>query len=60
METELKVLESICKDNDLSIQLFSQLLRSAEKFSYDNTSPSARRKDYLDLINYYSKNKGGQ
>lgn len=54
---ELKVLESICNDFDLPLKLVSQLLRSAEGYSYENASPAVRRKDYLDLITFYAKNE---
>lgn len=54
-EQELEILSKICKDHDLSIKSVHQLLKSAEKFSYENISPSARKKEYLDLIDFYVK-----
>lgn len=54
-EKELQILSEICKDNGLSIKSVHQLLKSAEKFSYENISSSARKKEYLDLIDFYIK-----
>jgi len=54
-EKELEILSNICKDNDLSIKSLHQLLKTAEKFSYENISPAARKKEYFDLIDFYVK-----
>ncbi|EEM74407.1 hypothetical protein bthur0010_55780 [Bacillus thuringiensis serovar pondicheriensis BGSC 4BA1] len=54
-EQELELLAKICKENELSTKLAYDLLRSAEKFSYENTSENHRKKDYLDLIDFYAK-----
>lgn len=54
-EKELVILSKICKDNDLSIKSLHQLLKTAEKFSYENVSAGARKKEYLDLIDFYIK-----
>ncbi|MEM5644642.1 DNA modification system-associated small protein [Bacillus cereus] len=43
-EQELELLAKICKENELSTKLAYDLLRSAEKFSYENTSENHRKK----------------
>lgn len=58
---ENKILENVCQKYELPTKLVEQLLKSAEIFSYENVSISTRKKDYLDLINFYTKSKkGGQ
>ncbi|HDX9588867.1 TPA: hypothetical protein ROX98_001831 [Bacillus pseudomycoides] len=54
-EQELELLARICKENEVSIKLAHDLLKSAEKFSYENASERQRKKDYLDLIDFYAK-----
>lgn len=54
-EKELEILGKICKENNLSIKSVYNLLKTAEKFSYENISPAARKKEYLDLIDFYLK-----
>lgn len=56
---EAKVLVEMCKKNDLPVKIVQLLLKSAEKFSYENTSPNARKKEYLDLIDFYAKKGNG-
>lgn len=58
---ESQLLEKICQKYELPKKLVEQLLKSSERFTYENVSDSVRKKDYLDLINFYTKNKkGGQ
>ncbi|AYA76015.1 hypothetical protein DOE78_11515 [Bacillus sp. Y1] len=54
-EQELEILGKVCKENNVSIKSLHQLLKSAEKFSYENITASARKKEYLDLIDFYIK-----
>lgn len=51
---ETKILAEICRKNDLPVKIIQLLLRSAKKHSYENISASARKKEYLELIQYYS------
>ncbi|MED3896437.1 hypothetical protein P4797_15845 [Priestia aryabhattai] len=53
---ELELLARVCKQNDIPLKLASQLIRSAEKLSYENVSQSVRTKEYQDLIDFYTKN----
>jgi hypothetical protein len=57
---EAKALEEVCEKNDLPVKIVQLLLKSAEKFSYENTSPNARKKEYLDLIDFYAKKGKGE
>lgn len=58
-EQELKLLTKVCKENEIPLKMVKELLNSAEKFSYENSSPASRRKEYIDLIDFFSKtNKG--
>ncbi|MGO4890408.1 DNA modification system-associated small protein [Anaerobacillus sp. MEB173] len=56
---EKALLEKICNENNLSVKLVSELIKSAEKFSYENISLNVRIKEYLDLINFYATNDKG-
>ncbi|MCJ7989289.1 DNA modification system-associated small protein [Priestia sp. YIM B13446] len=53
---ELELLAKVCKQNDIPLKLASQLIRSAEKLSYENVSQSVRTKEYQDLIDFHTKN----
>ncbi|WP_099353721.1 DNA modification system-associated small protein [Fredinandcohnia onubensis] len=58
-EKELELLAKVAKENNLPIKMLHQFIKSAEKFSYENLSPGARKKEYTDLISFYAKqNKG--
>jgi hypothetical protein len=60
-EKEAQLLNKICKEHDLPSKLVRELIRSAGKFTYENSTPAARRKEYTDLITFYLKgNKGDQ
>lgn len=54
-EQEMQLLTKVCRENNLPMKLVIQLKKLAEEFSYKNSSPSERRKEYTDLIYYYSK-----
>lgn len=54
-EQELELLASVAKENDLPIKMLHQFLKTSEKFSYENLSDGARKKEYIDLISFYSK-----
>jgi hypothetical protein len=53
---ELNLLAKICDQNDISLKLARELLRTAKSLSYDNVSQSGRIKEYQDLIEFHSKN----
>jgi hypothetical protein len=53
---ELELLAKICYQNNIPLKLAKELIRSAERLSYENVSQSARINEYQELIDYYSKN----
>lgn len=53
---ELELLAKICDQNDISLKLARELLRTAKTLSYENVTQSARIKEYHDLIKFHSKN----
>lgn len=57
-EKEIQLLSKICREHDLPMKMVSELLKSAIKFSYENTAESVRLKDYSELIDYYGNGKG--
>ncbi|MFD1739512.1 DNA modification system-associated small protein [Bacillus salitolerans] len=60
-DQELELLAKVSKENNIPIKLVHTLLKTAEKFSYENQSASARKKEYLNLINFHRKQvKGDQ
>ncbi|KRF01089.1 hypothetical protein ASG89_26130 [Paenibacillus sp. Soil766] len=58
-EKELQLLSKLCRENNLPLKMVSELLKSAEKFSYENTTDTVRVKDYTGLIDFYSKDIKG-
>ncbi|KIV56077.1 hypothetical protein AM501_20615 [Aneurinibacillus migulanus] len=56
---KLDILEKICNENELPMKMVQQLLKSAEKFSYENVSLNTRKKEYTDLIDFYTKSSKG-
>jgi hypothetical protein len=52
-EKELEILNELCKENDLNTKGVYQIIRQAEKMSYENVSDRARRKEYSDLIEFH-------
>lgn len=59
-ESEQKILETICNDNDLPVELVTKLLRSAEKFSYENALLASRKREYQELIDFHFKTYKGE
>lgn len=58
-DKELEILTKICHEHNLPFKLVQQLISSAEKFTYENTTANARKKEYQDLIDFYSKRTQG-
>jgi hypothetical protein len=56
---EFELMNSLCLENNLNLELIKTLFKEAEKFSYENATAGARKKEYLDLITYYSKQDKG-
>ncbi|WP_307723520.1 hypothetical protein, partial [Brevibacillus agri] len=54
-EKELQLLSTLCSENKIPTKLAYEIIKSAVKFSYENLSPNARKKEYFDLIDFYSK-----
>lgn len=59
-EKELQVLSKLCRENNLPMKMVNELLKSANKFSYENTTDAVRLKDYTGLIDFYSKDIKGE
>lgn len=57
---ERALLMSICMTEKVPVALGEQLIKSAEKLSYEIQSPASRVKQYEDLINFYFKKKKGE
>jgi hypothetical protein len=53
---EIELLAKICYQNNLSLKLAKNLIKEAEKLSYENVSQGGRIKEYQDLINFHIKN----
>lgn len=53
---EIELLAKICYQNNLPLKLAKDLLKEAEKLSYENVSQGGRIKEYQDLINFHIKN----
>lgn len=58
-EKELQLLSKLCRENNLPMKVVNELLNSANKFSYENTTEAVRLKDYTGLIDYYTKDIKG-
>jgi hypothetical protein len=56
---EKELITELCKENDLNIDLVDRLFKEAKRLSYENVTLGARKKEYLDLITYYSKQDKG-
>ena len=52
---EINLLNKLCSDEGIPVELANQLLKSAKKFSYENVPATARTKDYQDLIDFHTK-----
>lgn len=57
-EKENILLTKLSSQYDVSLELIQKLLRAAEENNYSNKSINERRTDYLNLINFYSRNQG--
>jgi len=54
---ELILLNNLCKEHNISLNLAQELLVTSNKFMYENISQSARIKEYKSLLDYYNKRK---
>lgn len=54
---ELELLEKICKQNNVSLKLAREVIKTSRKFSYENVSKGNRLNEYEKLIDYYSNEK---
>ena len=54
---EQQLLANICYQNKIPLKLASELIKAAEKFSYENVSQGTKLKEYQELIDLYTKNK---
>lgn len=52
---ELELLAKLCKQDNLPLKLAMELIRSAEKYAYENNTQGARIDDYHKLIKHYTK-----
>lgn len=53
---ELELLANICSQNNVSLKLARDLIKSAEKLSYENSSQGARNNEYQEWIDSFLKN----
>ncbi|WP_404448101.1 hypothetical protein LG307_03350 [Sutcliffiella horikoshii] len=54
---ELELLAKICNKNGVPLRLARDLIKTAEKYSYENISASTRVTEYQELIKFQMKNK---
>ncbi|MCM3741904.1 hypothetical protein M3210_16750 [Oceanobacillus luteolus] len=54
---EIEILVRVSKQHDLPLKLMKTLLQTAKKFTYENQTSTARRKEYQDLISFHDKNR---
>ncbi|WP_379135221.1 DNA modification system-associated small protein [Paenibacillus sp. sgz500958] len=59
-DKELQLLSKLCREHNLPMKMVNELLKSANKFSYENTTDAVRLKDYTGLIDFYSKDIKGE
>jgi len=52
---ELELLARVCNKNNVPLKLAKDLLKTAEKLSYENVSQGARIKEYQELIDFHAK-----
>ncbi|EWG08356.1 DNA modification system-associated small protein [Cytobacillus firmus] len=52
---ELELLAKVCNQNDVPLKLAKDLIKSAEKLSYENVSQGGRIKEYKDLFYFHTK-----
>lgn len=53
---EIELLAKVCNQHNVPLKLAKDLIKSAEKLSYENVSQGARIKEYQDLIDFHAKN----
>ncbi|GAA0503205.1 hypothetical protein GCM10008986_33550 [Salinibacillus aidingensis] len=53
---EIELLAKTAYDNDVPLKLAKDLLKTAEKLSYENHTQGSRVKEYQDLIYFHSRN----
>lgn len=56
---ELELLVNTCKKHNLPFKMVNTLLKTAEKNTYENKPSSIRKKELLDLIEFFSKERKG-
>ena len=56
---ELELLARVCNKNDIPLKLAKELIKAANKHSYENVSQGARISDYEELIKYFTKQQNG-
>ena len=56
---ENEILKLLCKENGLNVDFLKKLLNNANKISYENATLGARKKEYMDLLTFYSKQDKG-
>lgn len=56
---ERELLKTIFKEEGVPAALGNELLKSAERLSYEIQTPASRVKQYEDLINFHFKKKKG-
>ncbi|MBS4205476.1 DNA modification system-associated small protein [Lederbergia citrea] len=53
---EIELLAKVCHKHDISTKLAKELIRSAEKYSYENVTQKTRTNEYADLIKQFINN----
>ncbi|MFD0824423.1 DNA modification system-associated small protein [Neobacillus sp. M.A.Huq-85] len=53
---EIELLAKICYENNFHLKLAKDLIKVAERLSYENVSQGARIKEYQELIDFHIKN----
>ena len=51
---EVGILAGLCYESPVPLKLAKDLLKSAEKLSYENQTDKARMKEYRDLISFHA------
>lgn len=57
-EQEFETLRNLCNKYNVQPELIKKLISSAEENHYANKSVAERRTDYLNLIQFHSKQGG--
>ncbi|MGD6943925.1 DNA modification system-associated small protein [Cytobacillus gottheilii] len=56
---EIELLAKVCYKNDVHLKLAKELIKAAQKHSYENVSQGARLNEYEELIKYFGKQQNG-